>query len=143
LWLVVVSRNGREMRTASCRAASQVLRSRDGWYSDAAEKLLDGHDPLPICSIQFSLECRLFLIRHHFFSMCKGLCGDEGLRHGTSRGRCKTPRNPWPCSDRSTNNPVGQQKSTCCLTNWPPLAMGPAYSSSYVILHCLVNGLPH
>jgi hypothetical protein len=24
-----------------------------------------------------------------------------------------------------------------------PLAIGPAYSSSYVILHCLVNGLPH
>jgi hypothetical protein len=24
-----------------------------------------------------------------------------------------------------------------------PLAIGPAYTSSYVILHCLVNGLPH
>jgi hypothetical protein len=24
-----------------------------------------------------------------------------------------------------------------------PLAIGPAYSSSYVLLHCLVNGLPH
>ena len=23
------------------------------------------------------------------------------------------------CSGRSTNNPVGQPKSTCCPTNWP------------------------
>jgi len=46
------------------------------------------------------------------------------------------------CSDRSTNNPVGQQKSTCWLTN-RPVSIWPAHCPAYVRLHCLVNGLPH
>jgi hypothetical protein len=47
------------------------------------------------------------------------------------------------CWDRCSNNPIGQLKSTCCITSWPV-----AYKAGLLLIIrkitlCSVYGLPH